>query len=72
MAEVSIEVIDKRIVVRKPGTDFSVYEKRPENSHAVLPREWLDPRTAPPAITEFRAQAFRAAIAKAREIGWIV
>jgi hypothetical protein len=35
-------------------------------------RSWVDPHITSPAISEFRAHAFQAAVSKARELGWIV
>jgi hypothetical protein len=72
MHQLGIEVQGNSIIVSLRGTDLSViYDKRPGNLHAVLPRDWLDPKTTPSPVTEFRADAFRAALAKARELGWI-
>jgi hypothetical protein len=59
-------------VVTKPGTDcLLAYRKRPDSPNLVLTRSWLKSTVASPEISEFRAHAFQAAIAKARELGWI-
>jgi hypothetical protein len=55
------------INVTRPGTDHD--DRRP---NLVLTRSWLDPHVMSPEISEFRAHAFQAAVAKARELGWIV
>ena len=34
----------------------------------ILTRSWLEPTVSSPAISEFRAKAFQAAVAKAREL----
>ena len=61
------------IIVTKPGTDFMLaYRKRPESPTLKLTRSWVDPHTVSLPIREFRAQAFQAAVSKARELGWIV
>jgi hypothetical protein len=63
----------KEIIVTKPGTDFMLaYRKRPDSPTLDLTRSWVDPHIMSPEITEFRAQAFQAAVSKARELGWIV
>ena len=60
------------IIVTKPGTDFTLaYQKRPDSPMLKLTRSWVDPHIMSPAISEFRTQAFQAAVSKARELGWI-
>ena len=60
------------ITVTMPGTDFAVtYQKRVANSHLVLTRSWIAGSVNLPPISEFRARALHAAVAKARELGWI-
>ena len=57
----------------KPGTDFmTAYRQRPDSPTLKLTRSWVDLQTTSPAISEFRAHAFQAAVSKARELGWIV
>ena len=71
MAELSVEVHGTSIIVRMPGTDLSVtYQKRFATPHLVLTQSWVPAHVASPTITEFRARAFQAAVAKARELGW--
>ena len=48
------------------------YRKRPESTTLRLTRSWVDPHALFPRRREFRAHAFQAALAKARELGWIV
>ena len=48
------------------------YRRRPDQPNLVLTRSWVDPRNTSPAVSEFRAHAFQAAVSKARELGWIV
>jgi hypothetical protein len=61
------------ITVAKFGTGFFVtYEQRPENPHLILIRSWAPLSDTTPAAAEFRARAFQAAVAKARELGWII
>ena len=61
------------IIVTRPETDMmTAYRKRPDSPNLVLTRSWLEPTVSSPEISEFRAHAFQAAVAKARELGWIV
>jgi hypothetical protein len=67
-----VKVQGDGITVTKLGTDFSVtYEKRPNNPHLTMTQSRLDANVSLPTISEFR-EAFQAAVAKARELGWIV
>jgi hypothetical protein len=73
MDQISVEVQGASIIVTKPGTDFTlIYEKHPAAPVLVLTHSWVSPTTTSPAVSEFRARAFQAAVAKARELGWIV
>jgi hypothetical protein len=72
-SDLAITVKGNSITVAKFGTDFYVtYENRPKNPHLVLTRSWVAATVTSPTISEFRARAFQAAVAKARELGWIV
>jgi hypothetical protein len=51
---------------------MTAYRKRPDSPNLVLTRSWETPTVTSPEISEFRAHAFQAAVAKARELGWIV
>ena len=70
--EIEVELIGEEIVVTKPGTTFLLgYRKSVEEPRLVLRRSRIPPTTA--SITSaFKAQAFQAAVSKARELGWIV
>ena len=66
-------ILRKEIIVTKPGTDFMVaYRKRDDSPTLKLTRSWVGPHITSPAISEFRSHAFKAAVSKARELGWIV
>ena len=68
-----VEVAGTRIRVSKPRTNFTVtYQKRFANPQLVLIHSWIAGSINSPAISEFRNRAFAAAVAKARELGWIV
>ena len=68
-----VQVSGRSIIVSKPDTDFSVtYQKQFGNPSLILTRSWIGPHITSPTIAEFRAQAFQAAIDKARELGWMV
>jgi hypothetical protein len=61
------------ITVTRRHTDLSVtYEKRPNNPRLEPTRSRVSPLEATPAVFQFRALAFQAAVYKARELGWIV
>jgi len=51
---------------------MTAYRKAPDRPNLVLTRSWFEPTVSSPAISEFRAHAFQAAVSKARELGWIV
>jgi hypothetical protein len=71
--ELEVKFDGEEFIVTKPGTDFMLaFRKRPDQPNLVLSRSWIDPHTTTPALSEFRARAFQAAISKARELGWIV
>jgi hypothetical protein len=71
--DLHVKFDDHEIIVTRPGTDMmTAYRKRPDSPNLVLTRSWLEPTVSSPEISEFRAHAFQAAVAKARELGWIV
>jgi hypothetical protein len=71
--DVHVAVEAGAITVTKPGTSYSVTYTKPEDSpHLVMTKSWLEPSLTTPAVSEFRARAFQAAVDKARELGWIV
>ena len=60
------------IIVTRPGTHMmTAYRKAPDRPNLVLTRSWFEPTVSSPAISEFRAHAFQAAVAEARDLGWI-
>ena len=70
--DIEVKFDGEEIIVTKPGTDFMLaYRKRPDSPTLKLTRSWVDPHIIPPAVNEFRAQAFQAAVSKSRELGWI-
>jgi hypothetical protein len=69
--EISVEVVGSEIVVTKLGTTFLLaYRKSAEEPRLVLRRSRIPP-TTDSLRSAFRAQAWRAANDKAREVGWI-
>jgi hypothetical protein len=73
MDEIGVEVQGDSIIVTMPGTDFSVtYEKHADTPHLVLTHSWISETVTTPDASKFRARASKAAVAKARELGWIV
>jgi hypothetical protein len=71
--EMRVEVEDDEIVVTKPGTPYMLaYAKPRRNPLLFVKRSWVAADAASPAISQFRAQAFQAALEKARDLGWIV
>ena len=71
--ELHVELLGDEIVVTRPGTAFmTAYRKWPDSATLSLARSLVDPHTTSPAIAEFHAHAFQAAVSKARELGWIV
>ena len=71
--DIEVKFDGEEIIVTKRGTDFMLaYRKRSDRPNLVLTRSWVDPHTTSPAVSEFRAHAFQAAVSTARELGWIV
>ena len=69
---IEVKFDGEEIIVTKPGTDFMLaYRKRPESPTLKLTRSWVGPHITSPEISEFRAHAFQAAVAKSRDLGWI-
>jgi hypothetical protein len=67
MDEIGVEVQGNSIIVTMPGTDFSVtYAKHADTPHLVLTQSWISETVTTPD------RASKAAVAKARELGWIV
>ena len=71
--ELAVVLDGDEIVVTKPGTLLLLaYRKSVDEARLVLTRSSITGTRCTTAITEFRAQAFQAAVAKARELGWRV
>ncbi len=71
---VSVEVLGAEIIVRMPGTSFSVvYEKTDENQLIASSFSARKPEDEKRKVSfpQFLALAWTAANAKAKEIGWI-
>ena len=72
--KISVEVSGGDIIVRMPGTSFSiVYEKTDDNqliANSFSARKIQD-ETRKISFPQFLALAWTAANAKAKEIGWI-
>ena len=51
--------------------DTITYRKSEEAPHLELAHSWIALGVTTPEISEFRTQAFEAAVDKARELGWI-
>ena len=51
---------------------MTAYRKASDRPDLILTRSWEKPTVTSPEISEFRANAFRAAVSKARELAWIV
>ena len=72
MDALSVELKGQSIVITMPGTDCAVtYQKDPDAPHLIMTQSWLPASVTSPSAAAFRAQAFRAALRKARELGWI-
>jgi hypothetical protein len=72
-AALRVETEGDVITITKPGTQFRVsYQREPKNRQLVLTYSWVPPSKTTPAVTKFRAAAWRAACDKARELGWFV
>jgi hypothetical protein len=68
----SLKVHASSIIVTMPGTDYWVtYEKRVDHQRLALVRSWMVASVKTPAIIDFRLRSRRAAINKARELGWL-
>jgi hypothetical protein len=68
----SVTVRGNAITMTKIDTDMWIkFEKRPDNPHLVVARTWDAPSPAAEHATKFRAQAFRLAAARARQLGCI-
>ena len=72
--QLQIEVLDDEIIVILPATSYGVTYYKPANSPQLLIKNFVSKidTGAPITHAEFLERAWQAAIAKARELGWIV
>jgi hypothetical protein len=69
----SVENREDVIIVTWPGTAFAATYHKPDKQPIVrLLTSTLEPRANRETVFQFRAEAFAAAMNKARELGWIV
>ena len=66
-----VEFVDGQITATRPATAIT-YRKSADAPHLELAHSWIALGVTSPEISEFRTQAFQVAVAKARELGWIV
>ena len=71
MSELTVDLQDREIVVTR-GDFLAAFLKMPQQPELFITRATVPPKSSVAAIDEFRAQAFRAAMDKARELGWII
>lgn len=65
--QLETEALGSLLIVTKPGSEFhAIYVKNTNSPQLLLMRH------APTSDRELIAAAFQAAVAKARELGWIV
>ncbi len=73
--QLHVEVLNDEIIVLLPATSYGVVYYKPVNSPQFCRQEFPIEENdggAPVTQAEFLAQAWQAANAKARELGWIV
>jgi hypothetical protein len=69
--DLKVELVGDEIVVTKAPAFMLAYRKVGDEPRLVLTRSNLPPMSLASA-SEFRARALQSAVAKARELGWIV
>ena len=68
-----VDLVNGQITVTRPATNDTItYRKSEDAPHLELAHSWIALGVTTPEISEFRTQAFQAAVDKARELGWIV
>jgi hypothetical protein len=68
-----VDLVNGQITVTRPATNDTItYRKSEDAPHLELAHSWITLGVTTPEISEFRTQAFQAAVDKARELGWIV
>jgi hypothetical protein len=70
--ELSVEYQHGEIVVIRAETGFSATYLKLEGPNLLLSAATVDPSAKPGVTFQFQANAFDAAVRKAREVGWIV
>jgi hypothetical protein len=72
MDDLNVELVGDEIVVTRPRSTFLLaYRKLSDEPRLVMTRSSMG-KASPSAMHSFRALAFQAAVAKARELGWVV
>ena len=74
LPELQVEVVDDEIIISLPLSRYSVTYYKPESSPGLLAKRIADkddPHVAM-RVSEFLADAWKAANDRARELGWIV
>ena len=68
MHEVDLRVVVDRddIIITQPGSDFVAIYFKPQGHPYIVAKD------TPVGTQDFRARAWQCAIAKARQLGWIV
>jgi hypothetical protein len=69
---VEVEVKGSKIIVTRPGTRFSATYQKPAGQPQLRMLTSTAERVDKDTIYRFRAEAFQAALKKARELSWIV
>jgi len=68
--DLKVKFDGQEIIVTKPGTDFMLaYRKRPDSPNLVLTRSWESLPSRHPRLAS--SERTHAAVAKAREFGWL-
>jgi hypothetical protein len=71
--DLKVELVGDEIVVSLPGTDMTVaFRRATDGSGLRLARTWIEPPSTSLETSKFRLIASEVALAKARELGWIV
>jgi hypothetical protein len=69
--DLSVDVRDDEIIITLPGTKFMVTYQKPMGPRPMMAKsDWTDDPDASLTLGAFRARAWIAATAKARELGW--
>ncbi len=64
-----VDLVNGQITVTRPATNDTItYRKSEDAPHLELAHSWIALGVTTPEISEFRTQAFQAAVDKAREL----